>query len=130
MKITEMKSSTSRPLDVHHVEHHLGDPLEHVLAVVVLELGRAPHRPHCHVPVLPRTARRVRTLRPRLTSAARGGPRRRSQDGLVVAERPVVALRIGDAAAAAAVVLVDHRPDARVRAGRDRGRRRPRRGRR
>ena len=48
VKITEMKSSTSRPLAVHRVEHHLRDPLEHVLAVVLVELGRSSYRPDRH----------------------------------------------------------------------------------
>ena len=48
VKITLMKSSTSRPLAVITSQDHLGDPLEHVLAHVLLELGRSPHRPHRH----------------------------------------------------------------------------------
>ena len=43
VKITLMKSSTVEIVGVHHVAHHLGDPVEHVVAVVGLELGRSPH---------------------------------------------------------------------------------------
>ena len=46
----EMKSSTSRPLASITSSDHLGDPLEHVLALVVVELGRSSHRPDCHGP--------------------------------------------------------------------------------
>jgi hypothetical protein len=36
------------PVGAHHVEDHLGDPLEHVVAVVCLELGGATHRSDSH----------------------------------------------------------------------------------
>ena len=48
VKMTEMKSSTSRPLDVHHVGHHLGDPLEHVLARRRPRAGSLPAPPDRH----------------------------------------------------------------------------------
>ena len=38
-----MKSSTPERVGVHHVAHHLGDPVEHVVAGVGLELGGSPH---------------------------------------------------------------------------------------
>ena len=39
VKMMLMKSSTSSVVGLHHAAHHLGDPVEHVLAGVGLELG-------------------------------------------------------------------------------------------